>query len=62
MEENTQSQQAQQSTAQQPTQDKPKGLMPGQEREDELDYMGRAFFGFIQKGFEWIKQRLAANK
>ena len=60
MEENTPV--APQPTTQQPDQDKPKGLMPGQEHEDELDYMGGALFNLGKKGWEWIKQMFSPKQ
>lgn len=45
-----------QPVAQQPNPDKPTGLMPGQEHEDELDYAGAALIGLAKRGLEWIKQ------
>jgi hypothetical protein len=60
VEDNNQS--APQQTVQQPNQDNPKGLLPGQEHEDELDYMGGALFGLAKSGFKWIKQFFAAKQ
>jgi len=50
---------AQQPTNQQSEQDNPKVLMPGQDHEDELDYIGGALFNGAKKGWEWIKQLFA---
>jgi hypothetical protein len=50
-----------QQTAQQPIQEKPTGLLPGQEHEDELDYLGAALFGLVKKGFGWVKHFFPAK-
>lgn len=55
MEENTNIQEVPQQNVQQLTEDKPKGLMPGQEHEDELDYIGAALFKLAKNGFGWMK-------
>ena len=55
MEENTNNQELLQQAADQLAEEKPKGLLPGQEHEDELDYMGAAIFGIIKKGFLFIQ-------
>lgn len=61
MEENTNTTETQPTPEQQPTQQKPV-LMPGQEHEDELDYMGGALFGILGKGFNWIKNLFQQHK
>jgi len=65
---NTQQQISQQQTPeqnqapQQPEPERKKGLMPGQEREDELDFIGAALFGLVGKGFRWIKNLFSPHK
>lgn len=62
MEENTNIQENQQEVDEQPVEEKPKGLMPGQEHEDELDYMGGALFALVGNAFNWIKQFFVPKK
>ena len=62
VEENTTSQEEAQQIIDQVYQEKPKGLLPGQDHEDELDYMGAAIFGVFKKGFQWIVGFFAKHK
>lgn len=57
-----QQQAPEQNQAQQPEPEQKKGLMPGQEQEDELDYMGAALFALIGKGFAWVKNLISPHK
>jgi hypothetical protein len=54
VEENINTQEAAQQPAEQIYEEKPKGLLPGQDHEDELDYLGGALFGIIKNIFKWI--------
>ena len=62
MEENINTAETQQTPGQQPNTEKKVVLMPGQEHEDELDFMGAALFGLIGKGFNWIKNLFQPQK
>jgi len=42
-------------------QEKSKGLMPGQEHEDELDLVGAALVEALNKVIEWIKHLFAVK-
>lgn len=55
-------QQPEQQLNEQPQQEKKPPLMPGQEHEDELDYVGGALVTLIKNGFEKVKNLLAAKK
>lgn len=55
MEENKNTDNVQLSPEQQPATEKKSGLMPGQDREDELDIIGGALFKMIQNGFMKVK-------
>ncbi len=61
-------QQADQLSEQQPNEEQPvqeekkPPLMPGQEREDELDLMGGALFNLAKNGIEKVKQLFVAKK
>jgi hypothetical protein len=64
VEENTNTQQTpeQNQAPQQPEPEQKKVLMPGQEHEDELDFMGALLFGLVGKGFGWVKKRFSPRK
>ena len=72
MEENTNTQQSQQAPQQQtpeqnqateqPQSVQKKVLMPGQEHEDELDFMGAILYGIVGKGFRWVKNLFSPRK
>ena len=43
-------------------QEKPTGLMPGQDHEDDLDFFGAVLFAFFKNFFSWIKRLFSVKK
>lgn len=62
MEENINNQNTMQQIEPQSQQEKRPPLMPGQESEDELDYVGGVLVNLTKKGFFWIKNLFAGKK
>ena len=62
MEEKTNTTKSQQTPEQQPNPDQKLVLMPGQDHEDELDFLGGALFGLVSKGYNRIKNLFRQQK